>query len=302
MEAEWVPESVPVFGWRQKIFARVGCTQEYRDHYTNWAMLAYIESVGLNVQIVLVYDATEDAVFEGNLIKFRPKRRYLRNYMASCRRRELGKLSNLRQMNYVRFHMSAQLAKSSNPTDEYFPFSHVRSACEIIKSQTNESCPFSLWKHHISDGWIMSVFPCPFSLWNHQISHRWIMSVFPCPFSLWNHQISDRWIMSVQLVKWSNLTQMNHVRSACEIIKSHTDESCPFTHSCFEDVYCSSSHTVAYVCAVVLTYLRSHIYAVCCAARYWAITFSAVWKKLINAVTPFRCGNFSDMSIVLRVV
>ena len=127
-----------------------------------------------------------------------------------------------------------------------------KTACEIIKSRTDESCPFRLWNHQISERCIMSVFPCRFSLWNHRISDRlitsvftcpfslrnhhisdrWIMSVFQCSFSLWNHQISDTWIMSffpmsVQLLKSSYLRQMNHVRSAMEIVQSHTDESCP---------------------------------------------------------------------------
>ena len=107
---------------------------------------------------------------------------------------QLAKSSNLRQMNHVSFPMSVQLLNSSN----------LRQMNHVL-------------------------FPMSVQLFKSSSLNRWIMSIFPCPFSLWSHQISDRWIMSVQLLKSSNLTQINHVRSACEIIKSRTDESCPFS-------------------------------------------------------------------------
>jgi len=49
----------------------------------------------------------------------------LRNYTASCPRTQLVKSSHLRQMNYVRFHVSVQLVKSNlrQMNDVYFPIS-----------------------------------------------------------------------------------------------------------------------------------------------------------------------------------
>jgi len=112
---------------KTKIFAPVCCTQEYP--VLSWLLYQlsypglYVESVGSSV--VLVYDATEKAAFWGNLLKFRPKRRGL-----------------VKKLHCVVSQKTAcEIIKLQ--TDELCPFSLVRSACETIQSQADESCPFT---------------------------------------------------------------------------------------------------------------------------------------------------------------
>ena len=92
------------------------------------------------------------------------------------------------------------------------------------------------------------------------IDVRFPLSVHPVKLLNLRQMNYVRFPLSVHLVKPSNLRQMNHVR----------------LHTCLEDLYCCSSHTFPHICAVVLTYLRSHIHAVCSTARYRAAICSAV--------------------------
>ena len=148
MEAEWTPKPVSAFWRRQKSLLLLVAhknIRHYRDHYTNWTVPAFVLS-----QWDLAYRSSwyttppRKLCSKGICPSFvRNVGVCLRNYTASCPRRQLVKSSNLRQMNSVRFHISVQLVKSSNSTDDWCPFSPVRSSCEIIESQTDELCPFS---------------------------------------------------------------------------------------------------------------------------------------------------------------
>lgn len=135
MGAEWAPKPVPAFWRRQKylpVFVAHKNIQHYRDYVTNWAISAsFVESVGSSIQIVLVCDATEEAVFWGNLPKFRPKRRCLFKKLHGVVSQKTACETIQSQMNYVRFRSSVQLVNAFNLRQ----MNHARLYTRVFKTR-----------------------------------------------------------------------------------------------------------------------------------------------------------------------
>jgi len=133
MEAEWAPRACPGVWLKTKIFSRVASTREYPALSWSLYQLSY---PGLMLsQWDLAYRSSWYTASPRKLCSKGICPNFVRNF--SLFKKLHGVVSQKRAWEIIK-----------SLSDELCSFSHVRSACEIIKS----------------DRWIFSVFPCPFSL------------------------------------------------------------------------------------------------------------------------------------------